>query len=156
MISVMALAMAAIGCGGSEAAASGRPFTQARLRGTYTCVFDGAEVIGGQAAPLRARIVLTSNGAGEFSGGSTIIGLTEPDGTATTCNYTVESGTYTVDADGAGSWTVNHTASPGNASSCPPAAHQAHFVLSRKGHTIIYHYITASGFVGGGTCTNRR
>ncbi|MGH7814628.1 MAG: hypothetical protein ACREQI_11590 [Candidatus Binataceae bacterium] len=128
-IGIVAAALAALLLSGigDGAAAAGRGFSLASVKGAYAGIFSGQANTGESLIPLLGTGVFISNGKGNLSGHETYtIGTM-------VCDAQI-SGTYTVDPDGTGAASIAFsTLTPG----CTGGSYTQSLAIADGGKTIL-------------------
>lgn len=138
-------------------AQTGATYSNKNLRGTY--VFktlgwnrgsSGSAALGDSLGPFNALGSLTADGAGNLTGNETINIMYNSNGTPTTASACADNsttptvaicvntltGTYTINADGSGNWTIIKTPIPGSDCRCGGATTQFAILLEGGPHEV--------------------
>lgn len=135
----------------------GETYSNKNLRGTY--VFktlgwnrgsSGSAALGDSLGPFNVIGALNADGAGNLTGNETVNIIYNSNGTPTTPSACADNsstpsvaicvntltGTYTINADGSGTWVINKTPIPGSDCRCGGATTQFAIILEGTPHEV--------------------
>jgi hypothetical protein len=142
---VMGALVCALASRGLEVSAAG--FSDASISGSLVCVGSGyGQVKDDKGAtswlPSAEVVLVTSDGKGKFTGGKNTINVA-----GLACSYTLTEGSYSTNADGTGTSTVNWKGEPSNSSKCAASAKGTSNSVLQNGTTV---YVVGTGSDGTG------